>query len=881
MNPPSSTPSSTPPKGPKGGGSTPPKGPEGEGSTPAKNPLKSDGIYDQGSRSERFRGAVKDPYGTKAREADTDRSTTKKATDKAKEGAAIAKDASRAAAGDVTAMAKLSVQGATIAKKKAAKWAKRISLLLVLALVILSTGMCSAPTPSSQAWQPTPSSPFLEEFDKLPAEIEDLYTTAAKAHNIPWTVLAAIGKVATDHGRRDPFDPTHSSGDSLGRPGGPQGIFMMVPHSGAPSRLSDNVAVADYLAASIADMRDEVLEEGLPEGPDVDTPEGVDLLYASIIPRLPIAVQGGTGLAGQGAPGSVDRMIIIGDSLTVGTKGAGLASEVVAAEFPAPIIEALEGRAISEGIQILKSVSPRPGDFVILALGTNNDPNPETIGNLVETAMIEANGATVMWVNVDLATWTETNNVFVEKATAWQNMFLADWSAEATLNPSWRASDNVHYNSAGYEARTEFYVSEALRITGITAAAETAPVVNTITPSAPNDGLLGILPVPVGCPTSLPPGGLKGGNGDVGQICARSVAAARTPEAAAAIKFAMTAVGVPYNNTYKRNNLGYFDCSSLVTRAYQAAGVPIAPAGQNAPTTHAMLPRNNWQRAAWSVPVTSTQAKPGDLVFPHEGHVTMLLADGWIVHAPAPGQFVHLRPMYAQPLAFRRVDVAAAKANPWGGPQFANSTGIDDTVPVGDAARFAQGQGSNNEIVLFARFYGGLTPDDNRSAPDMKSQFRPAGVWTGDENDVVGIIRSIFPPGDAENAIRIADAESSLNPSALNVNTNGSTDWGLFQLNDGDDRTRSRWGCTDVSARCGGTLQTLYHDGLTSTDPDDFLNSTNTPLVQTLEEMQQLAFDPVWATRAAAQLWLDGGAGMSGWRPWCSASVVLGIDDVC
>ena len=169
---------------------------------------------------------------------------------------------------------------------------------------------------------------------------------------------------------------------------------------------------------------------------------------------------------------------------------------------------------------------------------------------------------------------------------------------------------------------------------------------------------------PDGCPTSSPSNTIRGGSIDLATLCARSVAQARTPEGAVAIKWALRQLGVPYSQP-RRNNEGYFDCSSLVTRAYQAAGVPIAPKGKNAPTTHSMLPRDGWGRAPWSIP-TST-ARPGDLVFPHEGHVTLALADGRILHSPATGDVVHIRGPYSNPLAVRRVDVAAAYANPWGG----------------------------------------------------------------------------------------------------------------------------------------------------------------------------------------------------------------------
>lgn len=162
---------------------------------------------------------------------------------------------------------------------------------------------------------------------------------------------------------------------------------------------------------------------------------------------------------------------------------------------------------------------------------------------------------------------------------------------------------------------------------------------------------------PDGCPTSAPANTLRNGSAAVGiaEICARSVAQAASPNAARAVKEALAQLGRPYSQPL-RNNAGYFDCSSFITRAYQNTGTPLAPPGQNAPTTHSLLPRAGFSRKAWAVPIDASQARPGDIVFPHEGHVAMVLADGWVVHTNRTGDVSHVRSSYSSPLAFRRVD---------------------------------------------------------------------------------------------------------------------------------------------------------------------------------------------------------------------------------
>lgn len=73
-----------------------------------------------------------------------------------------------------------------------------------------------------------------------------------------------------------------------------------------------------------------------------------------------------------------------------------------------------------------------------------------------------------------------------------------------------------------------------------------------------------------------------------------------------------------------------------------------------------MLPRAGWTKAPWSIVISEQAARPGDFVFPHERHVTMLLAHDFVIHAPRTGDVIHIQAMYTNPLAFRRVDPSKA-----------------------------------------------------------------------------------------------------------------------------------------------------------------------------------------------------------------------------
>ncbi|MBO2465322.1 transglycosylase family protein [Actinomadura violacea] len=165
------------------------------------------------------------------------------------------------------------------------------------------------------------------------------------------------------------------------------------------------------------------------------------------------------------------------------------------------------------------------------------------------------------------------------------------------------------------------------------------------------DGAPGTVQVsvgPDGCPTNAPGNTLRDGAKKIGihKLCADSVAKARTPQAAKAIKWALTHLGWPYSQA-RRNENGYADCSSFVTRAYRDSGaIPnLYPKGSNAPTTITLV------SVRWVHRISLGQAQPGDLVEPipnseDTGHVAMRLADGYKVHTNRTGDVSHVERDY-------------------------------------------------------------------------------------------------------------------------------------------------------------------------------------------------------------------------------------------
>jgi hypothetical protein len=167
---------------------------------------------------------------------------------------------------------------------------------------------------------------------------------------------------------------------------------------------------------------------------------------------------------------------------------------------------------------------------------------------------------------------------------------------------------------------------------------------------------------PDGCPEDAPGNTLRDGAGKIGihRLCTDSVARARTPQAAKAIKWALTHLGWPYSQP-RRNANGYADCSSFVSRAYRDSGaIPnLYPKGTNAPTTITLV------SVRWMHRISLSQAQPGDLVEPipnsaDTGHVAMQLADGYKVHTNRTGDVSHVERAYTSAYWAGWVDPARA-----------------------------------------------------------------------------------------------------------------------------------------------------------------------------------------------------------------------------
>jgi cell wall-associated NlpC family hydrolase len=96
-----------------------------------------------------------------------------------------------------------------------------------------------------------------------------------------------------------------------------------------------------------------------------------------------------------------------------------------------------------------------------------------------------------------------------------------------------------------------------------------------------------------------------------------------------AVRAALSRLGRPY--VWGATGPNQFDCSGLVQWAYAQAGIH--------------LDRTTYQQIHDGIAVPCSQVRPGDLVFPHAGHVQMAIGNNLVVEAPYSGAAVRISPL--------------------------------------------------------------------------------------------------------------------------------------------------------------------------------------------------------------------------------------------
>lgn len=116
-------------------------------------------------------------------------------------------------------------------------------------------------------------------------------------------------------------------------------------------------------------------------------------------------------------------------------------------------------------------------------------------------------------------------------------------------------------------------------------------------------------------------------------------ATAAAGQALGVVGAAKEMLGVPYR--WGGKSASGVDCSGLVYLALKSVGLT---------STY----RTSGALREWAVPISKSEARPGDLVF-GPGHVGIYAGNGMMIDAPRPGQTVGLHKVYANMTSYGRV----------------------------------------------------------------------------------------------------------------------------------------------------------------------------------------------------------------------------------
>ena len=156
--------------------------------------------------------------------------------------------------------------------------------------------------------------------------------------------------------------------------------------------------------------------------------------------------------------------------------------------------------------------------------------------------------------------------------------------------------------------------------------------------------------VPSRCPTYAPSGSMRT-SGDVYSVCVQASNSAPTREAAGAIRYAFSHLGASYSQGNRDSvNPWVFDCSSMVGRAYRAAGAQIK--NYSTGSISSFYPMMGWTGAY--IPayysntnltrVSKANLRPGDIIIQFDGpdpsqsagnagHAQIYLGNGRIIQS--------------------------------------------------------------------------------------------------------------------------------------------------------------------------------------------------------------------------------------------------------
>jgi hypothetical protein len=170
------------------------------------------------------------------------------------------------------------------------------------------------------------------------------------------------------------------------------------------------------------------------------------LLAAVAMPALPAAGDTATG----------PSAFVLGDSLAQGT--APYLTGYLRGWRVRHVVDV--GFHTADGVQHLRALGVRLPRYVVLSLGTNDDPRlvSRFRASIRGVMAVAGSRRCVVWPNIVRppaagTTYAGYNRALAAEARARGNLRIVDWVAMARTHPEWLRKDGVHVAAAGYRAR--------------------------------------------------------------------------------------------------------------------------------------------------------------------------------------------------------------------------------------------------------------------------------------------------------------------------------------------------------------------------------------------------------------------------------------------
>ena len=155
----------------------------------------------------------------------------------------------------------------------------------------------------------------------------------------------------------------------------------------------------------------------------------------------------------------LNGLFVEGDSLTIGSSNAIKAN--LASEFLSITVDAEVGRSTPTGISRL--YAGQSANVWVVALGTNDAPDPVTMRRNVKSVLAQAGKRPVLWVSVWRSpAYGKVNRMLTRMDRGSSQLSVLRWDLFIKQHPRLLAGDGIHLTSAGYQVRGRM-IADAVR----------------------------------------------------------------------------------------------------------------------------------------------------------------------------------------------------------------------------------------------------------------------------------------------------------------------------------------------------------------------------------------------------------------------------------